>query len=216
MKAALVFTGMARDVKIGADAWHENLIDCNDVDVFSYVWDSMENDANEVARHYYLTDNQPIDYSITYDLTLSHNHIENQFCAHQIGCQRFLEYCNHSGQQYDLVIRARTDLEMQNAIQLEKFQKGFIYIPSIMWPDCPYFTVDDNCSIMDQELYHEVYHDILDWYLSLPGRFPYNNPELRFTQMIVEKGLKDQVERRQELDYLIIRHIDKEELCGCF
>jgi hypothetical protein len=236
-KVALLLPGLTRSAKLCHDSIYKNILSKYDVDIYMHVWDisniSLDNKNSEleisideivelykpkkiVVDNYFDKIDELVNKVKNYDLSLCDNlpdRIISQFYKIQ-SCFDLIE----DKDKYDLIIRGRIDMFLNECLKLEVMDKDSINIPNLQ---------NKNTTNIG-EYYYSVPHDshgIIDVFSigSYDNMQKYCNVFRNLDELCINKGFKFHAENliyknlleqnvnisRFNLDFYLLRKLNK-------
>jgi len=130
MKIAICISGKSRFFEEGYSSLEKNILSHNNCDIFMQAYDgpSIENIIKLYKPVKCIIDKPIKDFHITHHAQLNcypETNIENMFWMFR-NIKRSIELV---GSNYDLIIRARTDLSYQKPLKLTRLDPHSVYVP---------------------------------------------------------------------------------------
>lgn len=204
-KSALIFSGIPRFLRRSRVNFLENLINVNNVDMYSYVW---RRDEYAAVPYCYAHETFEFIEPKNFDhLGTNQHNIYPHWYSVKIACQRFISYINSHNLHYDLVIRTRHDIVLFHQINLSELDTNLIHIADCHWSGHGTNIIDDNLTILSVENYQKIYEHAYDWYITRNNRTHDDISEVMLSQCIRDLGLLDRVVRNPKLDFILTRGV---------
>jgi hypothetical protein len=215
MKIAIVLSGLPRKVREGYEQYWKFIIDRYDVDLYVHAWKDEE---WEVVKEVYsnakvLDIQEPFSFkeyteNITADDNLSRPTLPYEVAGNFRGLPMFYSWQRISNQvkgDYDFIIRSRFDLTTNTPLELEKLEKGKIYVSAHHWGGNQEIH-DDNLLVTDQNIFETFFKDCFDELIrELNDSGHMNFQEKMFGKILKRKQLFDKVVKSQYLNFQLLR-----------
>ena len=203
VKAALVFSGVPRLLNQSRVSFLNNLINENDVDVYSYIWKMQEYAAIPYCyRHREFEFVEPVNLD---SIGVNKFNLYPHWYGVKHACNRFTEYSRNNNLHYDFVIRTRTDISLFHPINLNLLDPNLIYISDRHWPGRGTEIFDDNLMILSMDNYEKIYGHAYDWYINSSNRHTEDVSEAKLAEFVRELGLENRIVRSPNLDFILTR-----------
>lgn len=203
IKAALIFSGVPRLIKRSRINFMENVVNVNDIDIYSYVW--RRDEYSSLPYYYQHRDFEFIEPKNFDEIGTSQFNIYPHWYGLKVACDRFTAYAKKHNLHYDMVIRTRHDIALFHKINLDSLDPNLVHVSNCHWPNMGTEIFDDNLCILSMENYQKIYGYAYDWYIARPNRNFNDVSEAMLAQYIRELGMIDQVTRNSNLDFILTR-----------